>query len=61
MGFYNEVGIDQSVKLFNDFSQKLNKKIIWVVAERYLSRIKDLNDFYKGQKKLGNRFLDNVI
>lgn len=53
MGFYNEVGIDQSVKLFNDFSQKLNRKIIWVVAERYLSRIKDLNDFYKAQKKLG--------
>lgn len=53
MGFYNAAALEESIKWFQDFSKKVNKKIIWITAERYLSRIKDLNDFYKGQKKLG--------
>ena len=53
MGFYNAAALEESIKWFQDFSKKVNKKIIWTTAERYLSRIKDLNDFYKGQRKLG--------
>ena len=40
------------MRLFNDLSKKINHKMIWIIADKNEMRLKELDEFYKAQKRM---------
>lgn len=52
MGFFNQASAEETMRMFNDLSQKINHGIIWMTANRQEERLKELDEFFKGQKRV---------